>query len=294
MLLTRQRILLTLLQNVGRPLSPVAFVGMVFLLRHETTLRHDTTFYDFVPHKFGPFSFNLYRELALLRQKGLVAHDENRIALLKTNGSSPSDAFRELPRRVTSAITDVVADYGGADQDAVVARVHSHYPRYAVPSDKEGYRPPLVGHERPAAKVIYTAGYEGRSVDAFLDELMKAGVQTIVDVRANPVSRKYGFSGSSLRDIATKLGFTYRHHPELGIPSSERRNLGTPESYESLFDRYERQMIPQRLNELYALVAVLREKPCVLLCMERDPQRCHRTRLARAATVLTGFRIMHL
>ena len=50
--LTRQKILLALLGNVRGSLSPTVFVKMVFLLRQETALRSDPTFYDFVPYKY--------------------------------------------------------------------------------------------------------------------------------------------------------------------------------------------------------------------------------------------------
>ena len=45
---------------------------LVFLLRHETCLKDVPSFYDFVPYKFGPFSFTLYRELERLQQNGYV------------------------------------------------------------------------------------------------------------------------------------------------------------------------------------------------------------------------------
>ena len=59
-MLTRQKTVLSLLTQVGRPLSPTVFVKLVFLLRQETDLERDRSFYSFVPYNFGPFSFTLY------------------------------------------------------------------------------------------------------------------------------------------------------------------------------------------------------------------------------------------
>ena len=41
---------------------------------------------------------------------------------------------------------------------------------------------------------IFTFGYEGLPLKAFIARLKSAGIQTVVDVRANPLSRKPGFS----------------------------------------------------------------------------------------------------
>jgi hypothetical protein len=45
---------------------------------------------------------------------------------------------------------------------------------------------------------IVTIGYEGRSLEAFLNLLLQNSVTLLCDVRRNPLSRKYGFSKSTL------------------------------------------------------------------------------------------------
>ena len=47
-------------------------------------------------------------------------------------------------------------------------------------------------------KQIFTIGYEGADMDRFLTTLKDAGVATLADVRAVALSRKRGFSKSSL------------------------------------------------------------------------------------------------
>jgi uncharacterized protein (DUF488 family) len=44
------------------------------------------------------------------------------------------------------------------------------------------------------ADQIFTFGYEGLSLEVFIRRLEVVGVQTVLDVRANPLSRKRGFS----------------------------------------------------------------------------------------------------
>lgn len=45
---------------------------------------------------------------------------------------------------------------------------------------------------------LFTFGYEGLDIDAFVDRALAAGVRTIVDVRELPLSRKKGFSKNPL------------------------------------------------------------------------------------------------
>ena len=55
---------------------------------------------------------------------------------------------------------------------------------------------------------MYTIGYEGRSVDAFFSRLLRLRLSGVIDVRSNPVSRKYGFAARSMTEIGKKLAST--------------------------------------------------------------------------------------
>ena len=80
-MLKRQKVLLALLDGVRRPLSLTSFVKLCFLLREETEVRKDAAFYGFVPYRFGPFSFALYRELEGLGRQSYVTKDEKHVRL---------------------------------------------------------------------------------------------------------------------------------------------------------------------------------------------------------------------
>ena len=51
---------------------------------------------------------------------------------------------------------------------------------------------------RAAGAELYTIGYKGRAADAFVEYLVGSGVEVLVDVRELPVSRKRGFSKTTL------------------------------------------------------------------------------------------------
>lgn len=293
-MLIRQKIILSLLARAGKPLSPTVFVKLMFLLRHETELKKDRTFYDFVPYRFGPFSFALYWELGSLRQNGYVTPEEDRIALCHRTRSLAAEKTEELPASVNEAVASVVARYGRLSQRALVRDVYARYPWYATNSELPEGRSDSTICPKKVPPAVYTAGYEGKSIDAFFNELLRKGIEVVVDVRANPVSRKYGFSRKRFSDIARKLGVEYRHVPSLGIPSSARAHLSDYVSYQRLLRRYESTMLPLLNGEIGAVAQLMRERPAALVCVEKDVRCCHRSRLADAVSRENHLQVVHL
>ena len=93
---------------------------------------------------------------------------------------------------------------------------------------------------------MVTIGYEGRSLEVYLNLLLKNSVTLLCDVRRNPLSRKYGFSKRTLSNACESVGIRYEHLPELGIASEKRRELDTQAHYDALFAEYERKSLPQQ------------------------------------------------
>jgi uncharacterized protein (DUF488 family) len=141
---------------------------------------------------------------------------------------------------------------------------------------------------------VYTAGYEGLLVDAFLDGLIRSGIQRLIDVRNNPVSRRFGFHKSTLARLCASLDVEYVHLPELGIPPSDREAIQTPADYANLFVRYQADVLPRETEKVREAAALVQSAPSVLVCMEADPEFCHRSRLANAVAVHTGLPVVHL
>ena len=129
---------------------------------------------------------------------------------------------------------------------------------------------------------LWSIGYEGRTPEEFLDVLRKAEVTLVCDVRRNPISRKRGFSKGSLGRALGEAGLRYEHLPELGIASERRKNL-TPAAKEKLFAEYARVDLPKLAKPLAKIAAWVKEGERVaLLCFERDPADCHRSRITAA------------
>jgi uncharacterized protein (DUF488 family) len=76
-------------------------------------------------------------------------------------------------------------------------------------------------------------------------------------------------------------------------PSDQRRHIETANDYATLFADYERHLdlVGDAVRHLAGLVE---DKPTVLVCVEADPDRCHRSRLARRAAAITGLPVRDL
>ena len=143
-----------------------------------------------------------------------------------------------------------------------------------------------------AAAGLLTIGYESKCLETYLNQLLRASVTVLCDVRRNPLSRKYGFSKSTLRNACESLGIRYEHLPELGIPSSERRELKTQADYDALFDDYERDSLPHQTESLATIRSWIKQGERVALtCFELHPHQCHRHCVAEALETTSGKRL---
>ena len=145
---------------------------------------------------------------------------------------------------------------------------------------------------RPTA--ICTIGYEGGTVDAFLRTLREAGVELVLDIRAAPVSRKKGFSKNQLAAHLADAGIGYRQLRGLGTPKSGREAArgGDIESFERIFREHMEE--PEALLDLCEAIALAESQPVCLLCLERDPEHCHRMIVAKRMAGETGQELRHL
>src|SRR5690242_19284792 len=125
---------------------------------------------------------------------------------------------------------------------------------------------------------IFTIGYEGATVPEFLSALQEAEVERVIDVRALPLSRRPGFSKSSLRGALEEAGIDYLHLRALGTPAEGRAaaRAGRHDALRRIYDGQLATLEAQKeLADLAALV-VSGRRLC-LLCYERQPQACHRS-----------------
>ena len=129
---------------------------------------------------------------------------------------------------------------------------------------------------------IFTIGYEATTMAEFLAALTRAGVQRVIDVRALPLSRRPGFSKSSLAASLREVGIDYVHLKQLGTPK-RGRDAAKKGDVATLREVYDVQLgLPEAQAQVAQMHALAAERPSALLCYERDPCHCHRTLLLEA------------
>src|SRR5450432_2971439 len=131
------------------------------------------------------------------------------------------------------------------------------------------------------AKKLFTIGYEQTPAQSVLDELERAGVKLLVDVRAVASSRRPGFSKNQLAAGLDERGISYLHLRGLGTPR-DGREAARSGKFEVLRKIYAKHLkTPQAREELDELSALVRKSgPVCILCYERDHLHCHRQWIA--------------
>ena len=216
----RQKLLLALLEKFGAKLSNTDMQKLLFLYNEIYQFEKS---YHFVPYKYGCFSFQSYADKRRLTDLGYIANEED--WQLVTRNESYIDSLNEKEKFNLGRFN---RDFNDISGNRLIEYVYRNYPYYAINSEiahKILSKSDLKRIEavKPVnnKKVLYTIGYEGISLECFINKLIKEDVQLLCDVRKNALSRKYGFSKSSLNNALERVGIEYRHYPELGIVSEK-------------------------------------------------------------------------
>ena len=298
MLFERHKCLLALADSLGGDVGALDFQKLLFLYCLEV---ETTPTYEFVPYRFGGFSFTSYADKRRLIDQGLLA-DEERSWKLTPAGRRVATVAPSVRMRMDQ-FAKRHAELRG---DPLVAEAYRRHPFHATRSemaervlagDKLALLAIDAARPAPSRPGLCTIGYEGRTLEGCLNRLILDGVTLLCDVRRNAFSRKYGFSKSTLANACEGVGIRYEHLPELGVPSDERRQLHTQADYHALFAAYERDTLPRQTEALKKIAAwVQAGQRVALTCFERLPEQCHRHCVAEALARTFGrkFAPQHL
>jgi uncharacterized protein (DUF488 family) len=148
----------------------------------------------------------------------------------------------------------------------------------------------------------------GWTVEAFLDALRQADVTMLLDVRQRRGVRgaEYAWANANrLQAALAEVGIRYRHHKELA-PTTELRQLQYREddrfgvakrSRAELAPEYRERYLREILDrvEVGSLVAELPAvEAAALMCVERDPEACHRSLIADRLAAEFAVEVAHL
>ncbi len=142
---------------------------------------------------------------------------------------------------------------------------------------------------------LATIGYEEGTVDSFLQALTEAGIDLLVDVRAAARSRKPGFAKSRLAAHLQSVGIEYLHLRGLGTPEEGRKaaRAGDHETMKGIYAVHLR--TPEAQADLAKLLELVQSgRQVCILCLEGNPEHCHRSLVAAAVAARIPACIVHL
>ena len=140
--------------------------------------------------------------------------------------------------------------------------------------------------------VLYSIGYEGKSLDEFIKLLKRNKVEHLIDVREIPQSRKPGFSKRSLKTALEKKNITYNNLKELGTDKRSRDEYKRTGDIEKLLVKYDKRMSEQ-LEIFELLKAMIFYKTTAIMCYEDNYKQCHRQRI-ESIIEKNGIRVVHI
>jgi uncharacterized protein (DUF488 family) len=284
----RRKIILALLQLFDGQLDKIRLQKLLFLF----TLKQTKTEYDFVPYKYGCYSYSANADLTTMVSKGQLAESQKHFAKL-----DKTDYLKLVKPEDLKHLQQVKTEYGKMSANTLMKHTYINYPFYATRSevaadilDKTELEKVKAAKPSGTRTVLFTIGYEGISLEEYLVRLLKNDVKVLVDVRNNPLSMKYGFSKTLLKRYCESLGIKYVHIPEVGIQSDQRQELNTQADYDKLFAVYRKNNLTKTVDSQTQILNLLKEnKRIALTCFEANICQCHRKHLAEAIENLPGF-----
>jgi hypothetical protein len=269
-MLYRRKILLSLIETFGGVIKLQECYRLTYLF----CLKSGKNYYDFFPYVHGYFSFLLEHDQEYLSTSGLLGKKGDEIYLADKDTSLQEQLSNE-DRKIIRALFD---EANNIDLNNIIDH------KYDINDQYTSRKQSLPG--------LFTLGYEGLSIDAFLNMLLQQRITALVDVRNNPVSMKYGFSKRRLAECVGKVGIVYIHLPELGVPSSLRKGLDDERAYENLFAYYTKSILPQQETSLgYVKELIDQYGRVALTCFESNPHFCHRHKITEYLEHNTRFDI---
>jgi len=277
----RRKIVLSILELFGNQLEKLQLQKLLFIFAQK----QEEPNYHFVPYKFGCFSFQANADLGTMKKYGLVSEGEK----IWVNTSKQS-YLSELRKEDYVSLFKLKKQFEGKSSSELIRYTYLNFPYFATKSQVtkthlNSSEEALVNSFKPVSQKrgLFTIGYEGISLEEYLNKLLKADIKVLCDVRKNSKSMKYGFSKNQLKSACEGLGIQFIHIPEVGINSDKRQELHVQADYDQLFEEYNHTVVQETVPQQDFLIDLIQKNQRVAItCFEADLCKCHRLHLANA------------
>lgn len=277
----RRKIILSLLQLLNGEVEKTKLQKLLFLFS-QRQLKPE---YEFVPYKYGCYSYSVKADLNTMVKKDYLEETEKGY-----QKKDPKDYLSTLKTADKKFLINTIQTYNGMNNDALITHTYINFPYHAIKSkiakqilNDNQYKRITKATPSQKEKGLFTIGYEGVSLENYLNKLVKNNISLLIDVRKNPLSMKFGFSKSLLKRYCESLGIKYLHIPEVGIDSGQRQKLETQADYDSLFEKYKGTTLRETEENQNIIIKLVNEQNRVALtCFEANICQCHRLPLAES------------
>ena len=142
---------------------------------------------------------------------------------------------------------------------------------------------------------LYSIGYSGYEIDAFVDKLLAHEIECLIDVREIPISRKKGFAKNALLTRLNDEGIEYEHYKSLGSPKVLRHRVREDRDYAKFFTGVTKHLRnPAGLDSVRDAITTSRQLRSCLMCFCPDWEKCHRSCVVDAILKKSFFSFEHL
>lgn len=277
----RRKIILALIQLFNGEIEKTKLQKLLFLY----STRKQKPEYEFVPYKFGCFSYSASADLVTMLKKDFLS--ETDIGFQKKDQTDYLKAIKSSDKKI---LLNTVQNYGDMGNNALIKHTYINFPYYAINSTiaeklltENLFKRVKDAKPNQTNQALFTIGYEGISLENYLNKLVKNNIQLLVDVRKNPLSMKFGFSKTLLKKYCNSLNIEYIHIPEVGIKSNKRQSLESQEDYDNLFDDYKKTTLTETVSDQENILELLNKyNRIALTCFESNICQCHRLPLAES------------
>ena len=284
-MLNRRKVLIWLVQRHKEPISLIRLQKLMFLFVKES--KND--YYHFIPNSYGCYSISLHDDQIALQQKHIIIEEKGKTPFSSyvTIDEKQADLCNiKLKKDDEVALEMTLRENEHLSDNELITKVYKGFPFYSIRSALlDNFRTDPVFLEKldqirnkieSSPRALLTIGYEGLSIDRFIQLLILQNVKYLVDVRKNPFSMRPEYRKARLQTALQEADISYLHIPEVGISSTLRKEFPPSEQKAQLFELYSKHTLPHCEEHAEAIAGLIAKVNVALMCYEKNPRDCHR------------------
>ena len=121
----RRKVIIGLIELLGGEVEKLRLQKLLFLY----AMKKQNPEYDFVPYKYGCYSYSAKADMNTMVKKGYISETEN-----KYGKSDTVSYFDKLKIDDSRILQVVVSDYGQMSSNALIKHTYLNFPFYAIKS----------------------------------------------------------------------------------------------------------------------------------------------------------------